>query len=137
MLERGLYLQIQSGIGSPPLTAGGFLVELPKGYIARTNGPAYTYRILFDHPQTTLNSRTGFSRAMVQIDCYAPDEPGVLALAKAVNLAIHGFTGNLPDSDATHVDSCLRSDTMDFPFDPDARNFRRMLEFTIFYANTF
>lgn len=136
-LEKGLVMQIQSGLGSPPLAAGGFLVELPKDYIASTSGPAYTYRILFDHSQTTLNSHTGFSRAMVEINCFAPDGPGVLALAKAINLALHGFRGNFADPDTTFIDSCLRSDIMDFPFDSNARNFRRMLEYMIFYTNTF
>ena len=135
MLEGGLVALIQSGLGSPPIAVGGFLDELPKNYIG-DNDYAYTYRFIFDKPENHLNGYTGFAHAMVQIDAFAPTGAGVLTLAKAINAKLHGFRGTLPDADSTVLLTCFRSDKMDFPYDPDARNYRRMLEYTIIYANT-
>jgi hypothetical protein len=128
---------IQSGLGSPPMALGGYLAELPKGYIAETNGPAYTYQFITDRPKPTLRGATGMAEACIQIDCFGPDGPSVISLARAINQKLHGFVGTLPDVDSTFVSCCFRSDAMDFPFDQYARNFRRMLEFELLYANTF
>jgi len=131
VLEQGLTLLIQSGLGSPPLASGGFMAQAPKG-----STTAYTWRIIFDRNEHALNSFKGFAKAMVQIDCFAPDAPAVLTLARAITAKLNGFSGTLPDADSTFVDRCFRSDMMDFTEDPDARDYRRMLEFTIFYTST-
>lgn len=135
-LGNGLVLLIQSRLGSPPMAIGGFLAQLPKDYVADKSGPAYTYKFISDIPQKTLNGSTGFAFARVQIDCFAADAGSMIALSKAIGLALVDYSGTLPDSDATFVDSCNRSDMMDF--DPVApSNYRRMLEFEIYYTNYF
>jgi len=137
MLEQGLVMFIQSNLGSPPMAIGGFLNELPKDYIAATMGPAYTYRIISDIAELTLNSCTGRSRARYEFKCYAFDAAGALALAKAINSALHGKRGiTLADIDSTWIDTCFRVDQMDMPYDAYARNYCRQLEYEIQYANT-
>ncbi len=74
---------------------------------------------------------------MIQIDCFAPDAAGTIRLAKAISQRLHGFSGTLPDPDSTFIDSCIRTDMMDTNFDPDAQDYCRMLEFTIFYTSTY
>jgi len=123
---------IQAGLGSPPMATGGFLAELPKDATL----PAYTYRIISNRPHTTLQTYTGFAEARIQIDCFGATPASVMTLANAINTVLHGHRGTLPDPDSTFLHSCFRSDMMDFPFDPDARNYRRMVEYELFYVNT-
>ena len=132
MLEQGIIMLIQAGLGSPPIANGGFLAELPKDATL----PAYTYRVISNRPQTTLQSHTGFAHARIQIDCFGPTGASVILLANAINTVLQGHRGTLPDPDSTFLDSCFRSDMMDFAFDPDARNYRRMVEYELFYVNT-
>ena len=138
MIEQGIELLIQSGMGSPPLAPAGFLDELPKDYLQTINGPAYTYKFFGGKRDTGLTHFVGLTMRRCQVDCYAQAAANVLLLAKAISLTLQGFHGTLPDADSTLVYSILPSDEpMDFPYDAEAKSYRRMLEYDIFYKNTF
>lgn len=128
---------IQSRIGSPPICPGGFLGTLPENFISSDNRLAYTYKVISDRPDTGLTHSVGFDLARFEINCFSFDRPGVILLSKAINLVLQGFHGILPDADATQIYCCKRSDLKDFDTDPNARNFRRMLEYEISFNNTF
>jgi len=71
----------------------------------------------------------------LQIDCYGNTGDQVIRLASAIDGVLQGFSGDLTDTDLTWINSCLSSDMQDFPIDPDARTFRRMLEYEIWYSD--
>jgi hypothetical protein len=139
VIEQGLMLLIQSGLGSPPMVSGGFLDQLPENWMS-TNEYGYMYRIISlpdakDNHGLTFS--VGFEKIRFEVNCYGATAAAKLTLARAVNTVLQGFQGFLPDPDETRVYCCMRSDIMDFPYDSSARNFRRMLEFEISYNNTF
>ena len=73
----------------------------------------------------------------MQIDVYGYESgqgADVLTIAQQIDAILNGFRGTLSDPNSTYVDSCFTSDKKDFPFDPDARTYRRMLEYEIWYA---
>jgi len=130
MIEDGLVLQIQAGLGSPPLAAGGFAGMLPKDYAA----PAYTWKTAGGKPSTGLQFVRGLRMRRFQIDCFAATAALAMQLATAVD-AINGFRGQLPDPDATYMDSCIRDGEPEGPeYGAEARNYWVMLEYEVWYA---
>jgi len=134
MLEQGIVQLVQgtdtvSGIASH---GGGFMDELPKGQVL----PSWSWQSVSDNPNYGLQKEDqGLTMRRLQIDCFGdPNGRGAdaIALARAINCVLSGYTGTLDDPDQTIVDSCFRSDLIDF-FDPDSRSFRRMLEYEIWY----
>lgn len=73
----------------------------------------------------------------LQVDVYGYEvQQGadVLTVGKQIDTILNGFRGTLQDPDHTFVDSCFTADIKDFPLDPEARTYRRMLEYEIWLA---
>ena len=129
MLDQGIVMLI-SARSSPP-AAGGFFAELPKDYTLAA--PAWTYRSISGQQYNGLQFFKGLATERLQIDCYGADAADVITLANDIDQVLQGFRGNLPDPDATQVDSIFSSDVpVDF-FDDSRRSYRRMLEYEISY----
>lgn len=122
-------------MGTPAVTAiaptGGFLAGLPKDYRL----PSWTYLVVSVTGDTMMQSVRGLAMMRLQIDCYGNTGDQVIRLASAIDGVLQGFSGDLTDTDLTWINSCLSSDMQDFPIDPDARTFRRMLEYEIWYSD--
>ncbi len=132
MIEEGIVDLVQSNAGVQAIAAtGGFLAEVEKG----TTLPSWSYRIVSDDPELTLTTVGGLVRRRIEISSYGNSGADAISLAKAINTVLHGYSGTLADADHTKVDSCHRSDVMDF-FDSAARTWRRMLEFEIWFYET-
>lgn len=130
MIELGIVMKINAGLGN---TIGGFLDTLPKDQAL----PGWTYGVVSRVRKTTLQCPSGLSMMRLQVDIYgyeAQQGADVLTIAKQIDLILNGYRGALPDPDSTYVDSCFTSDVKDFPLDPESRNYRRMLEYEIWYA---
>lgn len=137
VIEQGLVMLIQSGLGSPPLCQGGFLDTLPENFISASQQFGYMCRIISDSADHGLTHSVGQEKIRYEVNCYSYTGAGVLQLAKLIDQVLQGFAGVLPDPDSTTVYCSMRSDRMDFPYDPNARNYRRMLEYEISFNNTF
>lgn len=135
MIEQGLVLLLQ---GSPAVSSiatagGGYMAQLPKD---PTPGlPSWTWTTVADHPQYGLQAQPGLTMWRVQIDCYglaSAQGADCIALATAINSVLSGFQGTLTDPDATKIDSAFKVDQKDF-YDGEARTYRRMLEYRVWY----
>lgn len=124
---------VNARLSSPPSTIGGFLDVLPKNQAL----PSWSYSVVSFVPQLGLLTTTGLAFLRLQIDVYgfeAQQGADVLTIAQQIDVTLNGFRGTLADPDSTYIDSCFTSDKKDFPFDPDARTYRRMLEYEIWFA---
>lgn len=128
MIEQGIVMRVAAALGAD--IVGGYKGSLPKD----AQLPSWTYRVISDSAQIGLLSPTGLSRMMLEINCISPFPAPTISMAASIKSAINGFKGTLPDPDSTYVDSCFLSDQMDFEQDEDSRNQRRMIEFTLWYA---
>ena len=126
MIEQGIAMLIDTALSS----AGGTLLQAPKNAAL----PTWTYQKVSDRRWTALQSPTGLSMLRLQIDCYGNAAADVVTLSKQIRGVLNGFRGPLPDPDATYVDSAFQSDERDAEYNPDARNWRRVMEFEICYA---
>lgn len=137
MIEAGIVALVNGNAGVATVLNGnpaGFLGSLPKN--AALPSWAYLRVSLVNH--TTLLSATGSAKLMLEINCYGAAAADAVNLGKAVNAVMNGL-GNttLSDPDATWVSSCFLSDVEDYDLDPDARNYRRRLEYEICFALNF
>lgn len=107
--------------------AGGYFAQLPKD----AQLPAWTYLVVSDPSDYTLQATVELSAMRMQIDCYGQTGAQAITLAKAIDAVLSGYLGTLPDG--TLVQGCFRTNRIDF-FDDAARNFRRMLEYQIWYV---
>jgi len=132
MLEAGI---VELVMANPAVlaiaTTGGFLLSLPKDQLT-TVSASWSYQVISDRGAYGLRGEHGFVTRRLQIDCYSdPTHPGLcITLAKAIDRVLGGYQGTLPDTDATVVFGCFRSDLEDF-FDDAGRTYRRMLEYEI------
>lgn len=109
---------------------GGFDSQLPKDFSPL---PSWTYLIVFDHSDPTLQCFKTLNRFCIQIDCYGSTAAQALGLAKAVDAVLDGFSGALTDADNCRIDSCFATDRKNF-FDDAPRTYRRMIEYTLMYS---
>jgi hypothetical protein len=131
LIELGLVLLIQSGLGSPPLAPGGFAGILPKDFA----GVAYTWKVVSGKPSTGLQFTRGLRMRRFQIDCFGPTAAQAMELAGAIDATLNGFRGSLPDPDSTYVDSSIREGEPEGPeYSDSARNYWVMLEYEVWYA---
>jgi hypothetical protein len=137
MLEQGIVILVNTALASPPFV-GGYYEVLPKG----AGLPNWTYRTISDIPNTTLQSAKGLAMRRLQIDVYggggatqANLGSDAIDLASSIDNILNGYAGILPDTGATFVSSCFRSDIDDF-YDSVNRSWRRMLEYEIQYAQS-
>lgn len=130
MIEQGLVMLIQAGIGSPPMAVGGFAGQLPTNLLG---SPAYVYSVISDRPNTTLRGTRGFGNRIMEFKCYGPSALLAQQLANAVDNVLDGYQGTLPDPDSTVVNSIIRTDRMGPDFSDSARNFYITLEYSIWF----
>lgn len=136
MIGEGIVELVQS---KAPVLAlcpiGGFYLELPKDWTAM---PSWSYQFISTVSDPGLTTPNSLQMLRLQIDVFG-DENGrgadAIKLAAAIDKVLNGFAGRLPDADATFVSCCFSSDTIDF-FEDAPRNFRRMIEFEILFAQS-
>lgn len=137
MIEQGLVMLIQSGLGSPPLAAGGFLATLPKDQISPSNRMAWAYRSISSEPEYVLNGQTGWTEWHVQIDCHGYAGADAIALARAIDGVLRGgFRGHLADPDATYVFGIFRLPPFVDGYNDTNRSYVRSLEYVIQYQQS-
>lgn len=131
MIEQGLVKLLQA---IPAVTAiapvGGFLAQLS----ADQKLPSWTYQVVSNPTDYELAGPVALGMARFQLDCYGDTGAQVIRLARAIDDALTGFHGTLTDDDSTQVQGCFRSNLIDF-FDDSARNYRRMLEYEIWFVD--
>jgi hypothetical protein len=135
VVEQGLELLIQAGLGSPPIALGGFGTKLPENYISQTNPMAWTWHSIVSTPTYTLNGQDGFTGLEIQIDCHGFTMPYAMTLARAIDGVLRGgYHGALPDSDHTLVHGIFRMGPSVDGFNDVSRSFVRSLEYLINYS---
>lgn len=137
MVEEGLVMLIQAGLGSPPLAPGGFFAELPKDLISATNPMAWTYRSITSTPNYNLETETGWTDWTVQLDSHGLTSANAIQLARAIAGVLRGFVkGTLPDPDNTLVFNLYRQAPLIDGFSDVNRSYVRSLEYVIQYFQT-
>src|SRR6185437_13626272 len=105
MLEEGLVTLVQGNAGvSAIAAAGGFFAELPKGQPL----PSWTYLVVSDNADYTLDGPMSLGSRRMQIDCYGDAAAQAIRLAKAIDNLLSGYRGTLADPDSTIVQGCFR-----------------------------
>ena len=127
--ESGLVQLVQSDPTVASISTGGWLRELPP----KTVLPAWTWFVVTDKPNVGLIFTTGQTTRLIQVDCFGDTASDTVNLAAAIDNVLNGYSGVLTDTSppTVRIQVCYRTDLMDEPFDPDARNFRRMLEYEV------
>jgi hypothetical protein len=131
VIEEGIQKLVQADAAVAALcTAGGFMSTLPKG----TALPSWAYTQVHSSSTPHLKGVDGLTGLQLQIDVFGSTALQAIRLAKAISNVLDGYSGTLADADATQVQECLGDGGHDF-FDDAARTYRRMLEFSIWYAS--
>lgn len=131
MIEDGIVKLVQSDpTVAAQCTFGGFYLTLPKGTVL----PSWSYQVVSEVTDYTLDGRTDLTPRRLQIDVYAMAGAEALNLARAIDNVLSGWHGALPDTQATVVQGIFRDNEIDF-FDDASRTYRRMLEFFVNYDN--
>jgi hypothetical protein len=120
--EQGFVALVNSAAGS-----GGYYGQLPKD----AQLPNWTYLDVSNPSDYTLQGAVELSGMRMQVDCYGQTAAQAITLAKAIDRVLSGYLGTL--SDGTVVQGCFRTNRLSF-FDDNARNYRRMLEYEIWYV---
>jgi hypothetical protein len=125
--EQGFVALVNSDAGVSAVgSSGGYFAQLPKDKI-----PGWTYLVVSDPSDYTLQGAVELSGMRLQVDCYGSTAAQAITLAKAIDRLLSGYQGTLPDG--TVVQGCFRTNRLSF-FDDNARNYRRMLEYEIWYV---
>ena len=134
MIEQGLELLIQSGLGTPPMAPGGFMVQLPKDFISPNTPMAWSYRSIVSEPSYTLTGQDSWTSWEVQIDCHGYTAAHAITLARAIDKVLRGgFSGTLPDADHTVVQGIFRQGSFVDGFSDTSRSYVRSLEYEVQY----
>ena len=129
MIEAGLVALVQGTAAVNAIAAvGGNLSEVPKDGAL----PTWTYVFISAPDSYTLAGEHGLIEARIQIDCYGNTGAECIRLAWAIDHVLSGFSGTLADPQNTVVDSCFRSNIIDF-FDDAKRSYRRLLEYKLWF----
>ena len=107
---------------------GGFFSQLPNDAAL----PSWTYQFVSDIPGYAFEGENSLTARRLQIDCFGNTGAHVITLADAIDKVLSGFKGTLADADSTRVEGCFRTMRIDF-FDSDAQNYRRLLEYMIWF----
>jgi hypothetical protein len=121
--EQGFVALVNTAAGS-----GGYYGQLPKD----AQLPNWTYQVVSDPSDYTLQGAVELGYMRMQVDCYGDTAGQVITLAKAIDRVLSGYLGTL--TDGTIVQGCFRTNRGGPPFDDGARNYRRMLEYEIWYV---
>jgi hypothetical protein len=131
MIDNGIPMMVQADARVLAICpVGGFADELPKGQAL----PSWTYTVVSDVQIYTQAGRVDLCERRLQIDCYASGAADADALRRAINNVLSGYQGILPDTEATEVRGVFCS-FLPNSFEPESRNFRRMMEAQIHYLN--
>ena len=134
MIEQGLVMLIQSGLGSPPIAPGGWAVQLPENQVSAANPMAWTYRSITSDPSYVLEGQDGFTGWEVQIDCHGVTMTNAITLARAIDGILRGgFRGTLSDPDSTVVQGIFRTSAFLDGFNDVSRTWVRSLEYLVQY----
>ena len=128
MIEEGIVQLVNANAAVKALVPnGGYMTQLPQNMIL----PTWSHQAISELPDHNLSGASGTKMRRLQIDCYG-SQVQTIQIAKAINKVLDGFTGALPDADATFIQSCLQANLIDF-YDDVPRTYHRMLEFEIWY----
>lgn len=134
---------IQAGIAEAfPNVPGGYGVELPKDLLSKATPLAWNYRSITSEASYVLEGQDAFTDWEVQIDCNGfsdqlggPGMAGAIQLARAIDGVLRGgFSGVLPDPDATLVYGIYRQPGFIDGFSDLNRSYVRSLEYHVGYA---
>lgn len=95
-----------------------------------TGKPYVTYQLVAGDPLHTLGTDPGDGEALYQVDCWATDNPGAIAVAAQVKAALKDYTG---EPAGVTVDRIVGPEDQRSEYEPDTKLFRRSLDFRIFY----
>lgn len=135
-IEDGLVLLIQSGMGSPPMAPGGFMVKLPKDLIVpgSTTTKAWVWKAISSTPTYILEGQDGFTALHWQIDCHGLTATDSIDLANAIDAVLRGgYMGTLPDTAQTVVQGIFGETGPHDGYDSDSKTYVRILEYLINY----
>jgi len=132
MLDCGIVLLLNadptvSGI----VPNGGYpFGQLPKNVCL----PNWSYRFMGGRSMITLETSKGYRWRRLEIAVYSTTPNAAVNLANAINWALEGFTGLLPEG--TMIDSIFTTNyPLDF-FDTGTQTYRRLLEYQVnFYPS--
>jgi hypothetical protein len=134
VIEQGLVQLIQAGLGTPPLAPGGWAVQLPPNQITDTAPMAWTYHSLSAEPSYTLASQDGFTSWELRVDCHGRTMADAIRLARAIDGVLRGgYSGKLPDDDATFVHGIFRRGPYVDGFSDLNRSYVRTMEYLVNY----
>ena|SRR5690242_21139617 len=129
MIESGLVALITADNAVRTIApVGGFPSQLPNDQAL----PSWTYMFVSDIPGYSFQGESSLTARRLQIDCFATNGADVIRLADAIDKVLSAYKGTLTDADSTRVEGCFRTMRIDF-FDTDAQNFRRLLEYMIWF----
>jgi hypothetical protein len=127
VIEQGFVELVQ---GDPAVSAiaaqGGFFAQLPPDLPL----PSWSYNVVSKVSDYLLAGPETLASRRIQVDCYGTVAADAINLAKAIDAVVNGYRGLLTDPDTTFIQGCFQTNMIDF-FDPDARSFRRMLEYFV------
>jgi hypothetical protein len=133
-IEAGFVQLVQSGLGSPPLAPGGFLSQLPKDLLSNGTTMAWVYKSINAEPNYFLDGQDPYTVVKLQLDCHGLTAVDSLTLAAAITKALRGgFSGPLPDADATQCLGIFDQGTNLDGYDAVNRSFVRSLEYEIIF----
>jgi hypothetical protein len=141
VIELGLVIKIQAGLGPKPMAPGGWAVQLPQNQIAAETPMAWTYRLIDNEASYVLGSASGsrqdpFTSIEVQIDCYGFTMQHAILLARAIDAVFRGgFKGRLDDPDKTWVEGVFRMGPFIDGFNDAARSYVRSIEYRVNYID--
>jgi hypothetical protein len=130
MIEQGIVELVQA---DPTVAAlcpvGGFLSQLPQ----TATLPSWAYSTISLSRTYPLDNVERLTMRRIQIDVIASTSASVIHLANAIDAVLSGYRGTLPDPDATAVQGIFTDSMSDF-FDTTARNYRRSIDYIVWYA---
>lgn len=128
MIESGIVQLVQADATVLSLApVGGFYAQLPKLQAL----PCWSYLYVSDVPTYTLQGVDNLTNRRLQIDVFGDTDVNTLTLATAIDQVLSGYAGTL--SESTVVQGIFRTNVIDF-FDPDARTYRRLLEYSVWFV---
>ena len=144
MVEEGLVLLIQSGLGAQSLggVPGGYATRIPKDLLSVQCPLAWCWKSVPPwEGDITLGGQGQWTEWHVQIDCHAflkdlggPGPAGAIQLARAIDNTLRGgWRGTLADPDHTEVQAIVREPEFHDGEDDLIRSFVRGLEYLVVY----
>ena len=134
LIEEGLVILIQSGLGTPPMAPGGWAAELPPNQISPDAPMAWTFRSLSNEDTVVLEGQDGFTSWDVDISCHGAKMSDAITLARAIQSVLRGsYAGQLLDSDGIVVQGIFSNGPSVDGFSDADRSYVRTLEYRIQY----